>query len=87
MPKQLNQNLSFFFPAHHSFQLMHTYGSHKNSVVELCFPLLWDPMGDFRYGGGSVVWIENLVWKTFFGCLEYSPLVFDVDNLARTKES
>ena len=50
--------------------------------MEFCFLFFWDTLGVTGKGSGSLVWLEELVWEAFLGCLESSPIVSDVDVVA-----
>jgi hypothetical protein len=53
-------------------------------VLGLCILLFLYSVGVTGVSCGSFVWMGELVWETFLGCLEFSPFVFDVDSLVGT---
>jgi hypothetical protein len=42
-------------------------------------------VGVIGAGYGFVIWVAVLLWEAFFRCMEYCPIVFDVDNLEGTQ--
>ena len=52
--------------------------------VEFCFPFFLYFLAVTGSCVGSSIWVEELVWEAFFGCLKFSPIMFDVVCLAET---
>jgi hypothetical protein len=63
------------------FQQIETVVFEQLQSYGVYFLVIWDSVGASWESVGFIIRVVELVWETYVKCVEFGPIVFDVDNM------
>ena len=63
------------------FQQIETVVFEQLQSYGVYFLVIWDSVGASWESVGFISRVVELVWETYVKCVEFGPIVFDVDNM------